>query len=231
MSKSVTSSRFGHIGQTPVILTANGGFILREGNKRWSRLKDQEHPKVVQIKHASFIRRFGKLAERLPSALRRCISQLRVDGQLVALSRTIQREGFARGECKFGVATVSSLQAHRDRLKRQDAIFDLGRHTYSGGPGYSWTCDYRIERLNDDGTLWDILATDEETGEYKSMGSHSLEAAQEYFDGVEFDISRTEWEAMGATFPIDPEDDTCAICHQLMSERIDARGYHCCAET
>jgi hypothetical protein len=122
------------------------------------------------------------------------------------------------------------MQAHRDRLKRQEAIFDLGRHTYSGAPGFSWTCDYRIERLNDDGTLWDILATDEETGEYQSMGSHSLEAAQEYFDSVSFDISRDKWEAMGAIFPQDPEASLCAICHQLFSETCSTRGRHECIE-
>ena len=218
MSKSVTSIRFGHIGATPVILTRDGGFILRAGNKRWTRLKDQEHPKVVQIKHASFIRRFGEAAERLPIALRQSISHLRVGGRVVALSRTIQRGGFAGGEGKQGVATVLSLQAHRDRLKRQEAIFDLGRHTYSGAPGFSWTCDYRIERLNDDGTLWDILATDEETGEYQSMGSHSLEAAQEYFESVCFDVSRERWEAMGATFPVE-EDDYQELEEELNDEQ------------
>jgi hypothetical protein len=63
-------------------------------------------------------------------------------------------------------------------------------------------------RLNDDGTLWDLLGTDEETGEFQSMGSHSLEAAQDYFDSVGFSISQEEWEAMGAQFRnIDINDD------------------------
>jgi hypothetical protein len=161
---------------------------------------------VVQIKHSSFIRRFGASAEQLPISLRQSISQLRVDGQLVALSRTVRREGFLEGEGQLGTAAVIALQAHKDRIERLKCTFNLGRHTYSGGPGSSWTCDYRIERLNDDGTLWDLLGTDEETGEFQSMGSHSLEAAQEYFDGVGFSISQEEWEAMGANFPVDATD-------------------------
>jgi hypothetical protein len=187
-------------------LTSDGGFILSGKNKRWLRLRDEDRPKVVQIKHSRFIRRFGEIAERVPSALRRSVSQLRVDGQLVALSRTMNPDGFLKAEGVLGAARVISLQAHRDQLKRKDAIFDLGRHTYSGAPGFSWTCDYRVERLNEEGTLWDILATDEETGEYQSMGSHSLEAAQEYFDSVYFEVSREKWEAMGATFSIEEED-------------------------
>ena len=206
MSNSVWTIAFGHIGEAPVILTCDGGFILRAGNKRWSRLRDQDRSKVVQIRHSTFIRRFGRVAERLPIALRQSISHLRVDGQLVALSRTIHREGFVGGEGKLGTAPVISMQAHRDRIERLKSTFNLGRHTYSGAPGFSWTCDYRIERLNDDGTLWDILATDEETGEYQSMGSHSLEAAQEYFDSVYFDISRDQWEAMGANFPVEEDE-------------------------
>jgi len=207
MSEFVTSIRFGHIGEVPVILTSDRGFILRAGNKRWSRLRDQDRSKVVQIRHSTFIRRFGQVAERLPIALRHSISQLRVDGQLVALSRTIQREGFVGGKGGLGAAPVISMQDHRDRIERLKSIFNLGRHTYSGAPGFSWTCDYRIERLNGDGTLWDILVTDEETGEYQSMGTHSLDAAQEYFESVYFDISRDQWNAMGATFPVE-EDET-----------------------
>jgi hypothetical protein len=206
MSKSVQTITFGHIGEDPVILTEDEGFILRGGNMRWSSLSDQEYPKIFKIKHHSFIRRFGSQAERLPIALSHSISQLRVDGKLVALIRTAQSDCFLEADGKPRVATVFSLQDYRDRIEREDGIFDLGSHTYSGGPGSSWSCYYRIERLNDDGTLWDILATDEETGEYQSWGSHSLEAAQEYFDGVGFHISQDQWEAMGATFPVEEDD-------------------------
>jgi hypothetical protein len=206
MSKSVTSIRFGHIGEAPVILSRDEGFILRGASKRWLRLKAQDYPKVVHIKHSSFIRRFGEVAERLPFALRSSIRQLRIDGQLVALSRTARKDGFLRGEGQKSIAAVISLQAHKNHIKRLESTFDLGSHMYSGGPGCSWRCDYRIERLNDDGTLWDILATDEETGEYQSMGSHYLEAAQEYFEGVGFDISRDRWEAMGATFSVEEDE-------------------------
>lgn len=222
--------QFGHLGSNPVIITPDEAYVHRDGHKRWSQLKDAERSKITHLKPASFIRRYGCAAEALPTSLRGYIKPLRVNGHLVGFTRTAQTGIFAGGQGKAVKAQVASLQVRRAHLARQEAIFDLGRHTYSGGPGFSWTCDYRIERLNEEGTLWDIMATDEETGEYQSMGSHSLDAAQEYFEGVGFDISRSEWEAMGATFPIDPEDDTCAICHRSMSEWIDERGYHCCEE-
>ena len=230
MAKSVTSIRFGEIGNAPVVWTTGSAYILRAGHKRWTRLKDAERGKIIHLKPAIFIRRYGWAAEALPTPLRGYIKPLRVSEQLVGFTRTTQTGTFGSGQGTAARASVASLQARRAHLERLSGIFDLGSHTYSGGPGFSWRCSYRIERLNPAGTLWDLLATDEETGEYQSMGAHSLEAAQEYFDGVGFDISRSDWEAMGATFPIDPEDETCAICHRSMSEWIDERGCHCCAE-
>ena len=60
------------------------------------------------------------------------------------------------------------------------------------------------------------------------MGQHTLEEAQEYFDGVHFSITKEEWENMGAKFPPEPEDDTCAICNKSMSVYSDRLGYHKC---
>jgi hypothetical protein len=93
------------------------------------------------------------------------------------------------------------FQVKKAQKERENGIFHLGRHTYSVGPGYSWSCEYKIERLNPEGTLWEIYATDEETDEYQSMGGHSLAEAQEYFNGVQFYISQEDWLAMGASFP------------------------------
>jgi hypothetical protein len=97
--------------------------------------------------------------------------------------------------------------------------------------------------LDDDGQEWDVLSTTEESDGYESMGTHSLEAAQEYFDGVGFHISRESWEAMGARFPVEaqedeaaeddtfeesfPVEDECALCREPLS-KVDSRGYHDC---
>jgi hypothetical protein len=43
-----------------------------------------------------------------------------------------------------------------------------------------------------------------DTGEFQSMGSHSIDAAQEYFDSVGFSISMKRWEKMGASFASEP---------------------------
>jgi hypothetical protein len=74
------------------------------------------------------------------------------------------------------------------------------------------------------------------------MGTHSLEAAQEYFDSVGFEISRDAWEKMGAKFPIQkpeyedeeaPDDqhnqnqDECELCGESLS-KLDTSGYHEC---
>jgi hypothetical protein len=207
MSEFVTSIRFGQIGNAPVVLAPDCAYILRQGHLRWSALKTHERGTVTYLQPYSFIRRHARAAERLPSAFKGCIKPIKVDGQLVGFTRTIGTGTYRNGQGNAASASIVSLRARREELERQEATFNLGSHTYSGAPGLSWTCDYRIERLNDDGTLWDILATDEETGEYQSMGSHSLEAAQEYFDSVYFEISRDQWEAMGATFHIEEDED------------------------
>ena len=112
--------------------------------------------------------------------------------------------GGATGTASKGA--LIDIEPHRRRRVRQNGTFHLGRHTYAAGPGYSWSCEYKIERLNPEGTLWEIYATDEETDEYQSMGAHSLAEAREYFDGVQFYISQKDWLAMGATFP-QPSDE------------------------
>ena len=154
---------------------------------------------MVLIKPTTFIRRYGDHLGSVPKAIKGSVTPLLVDGQLVALCSSKPAVGSLDREVT--TETVIPIQPHLDRLAQRLATFNLGRHTYSGGPGSCWSCEYKIDRLNAEGTLWDILATDEETGEFQSMGSHTLDTAQEYFDGVGFAISRDEWEAMGATFP------------------------------
>jgi hypothetical protein len=196
MAKSL---QFGHLGLDPVIITPDEAYALRDARKRWSKLDDADRPTVVLIKPMTFARRYGDHLGSVPKAIKGALKPLLVDGQLVALCRSKPAAGSL--EHREQSETVIPIQPYLARLAQTQATFNLGRHTYSGGPGSCWSCEYRIERLNPEGSLWDILATDEETGEFQSMGNHSLEAAQDYFDGVGFSISQEEWAAMGATFP------------------------------
>ena len=199
--------QFGHLGSNPIIITPDEAYVLRDGRKRWSKLEPVDRPKVVFIKPTTFARRYGDRLGCLPKALKANVTPLLVDGQPVNLCRSKPHAGPVDRLPVSSSGEITPIQPYLERLARRQATFNLGRHTYSGGPGFSWSCEYRIERLNPEGTLWDVLATDEETGEFQSMGSHSLDAAQEYFDSVGFSISQEEWEAMGATFPAAPMDD------------------------
>ena len=196
--------QFGHIGSNPVIVTPDEGYVLRDGRKRWSKLDVVDRRKVVHIKPMTFARRYGDSLRCLPKALKAYVTPLLVDGQPVNLCRSKAPVRSLFHEAETALGEVTHIQPYLDRLARRQATFNLGRHTYSPGPGYSWSCEYKIERLNRNGTLWDILATDEDTGEFQSMGSHSIDAAQEYFDSVGFSISMKRWEKMGASFASEP---------------------------
>jgi hypothetical protein len=164
---------------------------------------------VVYIKPSTFSRRYGELAERLPARIKAAAPA----PQLSEAQRhptgfhrpASDVRGDKRARRDFKGALID-IEPHRRRRVSQKGTFHLGRHTYAAGPGYSWSCEYKIERLNPEGTLWEIYATDEETDEYQSMGAHSLAEAREYFDGVQFYISQKDWLAMGATFP-QPSDE------------------------
>ena len=202
--------RFGEIGKQPVILLAGACYIFRDGNKRWSRLREPERALVVYIKQATFSRRYGWQAERLPAWVKAAAPALRLSNapeRAISLKTSDSHQGAAKTARDTSKGALIQLEPHRRRRERQQGTFHLGRHTYSAGPGYSWSCEYKIERLNPEGTLWEIYATDEETDEYQSMGKHGLAEAQEYFNGVQFYISQEDWLAMGATFTRDIEDD------------------------
>ena len=199
--------QFGHLGSNPIIITPDEAYVLRDGRKRWSKLEPVDRPKVVFIKPTTFARRYGGSLGCVPKALKATVTPLLVDGQPVSLCRSNPPVLSLDHQPASVVGHVTSIQPYLERLARKRATFNLGRHTYSGGPGFSWSCEYRIERLNSDGTLWDIQATDEDSGEFQSMGRHSLEDAQEYFNSVGFNISQEEWEVMGATFPTPIVDD------------------------
>ena len=219
MSKSIQRISFGQIDNCPVVVGAGKTYIFNATIKRWRKLPERRKPDVIPVKQVTFLRRFGALFDRLPRALRSLAPPLRIAtdrGRTVAFCRSGSTGFFESSEQEAGggiktlvaAAMVTQIEPFLAKRRRQEGTFDLGRHQYSGGPGFSWSCEYRIVRLDDDGQLWDVLSTSEESDGYESMGAHSLEAAQEYFDSVGFRISRESWEAMGAKLPIEePEDE------------------------
>jgi hypothetical protein len=201
MSRSVRKIAFGHIGNDAVIDTDTDAFIRAHGTRRWLKLPLSERQKIVRVRTRTFILRYEDLLDHLPRQLSGLIRPLRINGRLVSLCWRTSRTNNAG-------SSIVPFAPYLEKVKSRARTFHLGPHTYSAGPGYGWSCEYRIERLNNEGTSWDLCATDEETGEYQSMGTHSLEEAQDYFNGVSFSISREQWEAMGATF-LDEYDQEC----------------------
>jgi len=203
MSKAVRKIAFGHIGDDAIIETDADAFIRSYGARRWLKLPHAERSKIVRVRTSTFIRRYEGLLDHFPRQLAGLIRPLRINGRLVSLCWRTSRATDAR-------SVVVPFAPYLEKIKSRARTFHLGSHTYSAGPGYCWSCEYRIERLDAGGTSWDICATDEETGEYQSMGAHSLAEAQEYFNSVSFPISHEDWEAMGATFPDVYDEDACA---------------------
>ena len=249
MSKSIQRIRFGQLGPNPVVMGGDKLYIYLATTKRWQSLPERRKQEVIPIKQATFLRRFGTVVDNLPRGLRRIAPPLRIasdPSQTVAFCRSGSNGFFEttkQGDSALTTtASVTRIEPFLERRRREEDTFELGWHHYSGGPGFSWTCEYRIVRLDHDGQAWDILSTSEESDFYESMGTHSLEAAQEYFDSVGFGISRDTWEAMGAKFPIEEqeqeekgeldeepsyEEEECALCQEPLC-KVDSQGYHSC---
>ena len=77
-------------------------------------------------------------------------------------------------------------------------VFYLGGHSYSVGPGYSWTTEYWVKRV-ERGKKWEIYSTyPEETGRQRLFfGLYTPEDVKEYFDSVGFEIRDQDWWDMG----------------------------------
>lgn len=190
MSKTI---KFGQIGNSPVVIADGYAHIW---NKGWRKLPDGRLREIIPLRTRTYLKRFGRLVSDLPDALKRVAPAL----QIVGDANTV---GFCRSGSRCEViqqskAKVTHIEPFLEKRRREQCAYDLGRHHYSSGPGFSWTCEYRIIRLDDEGEVWDLQATSEDSDGYESMGTHSLEAAQEYFDSVGFSVSTERWEAMGA---------------------------------
>ena len=84
-------------------------------------------------------------------------------------------------------------------------VFYLCSHTYSAGPGCSWSTRYWVKKLRY-GKHFEIYCTTEETGARRVYyDTVTAEGAMEYFDGVGFEISDVVAYQCGLLIPI-PED-------------------------
>ena len=230
MSNSVTKISFGQIGNCPVVTGAGSSYILNLQTKRWKTLPECQKPDVIPIKPTTFLRRFGAVTDQLPPELRNLAPSLRLttaEGKTVGFCRTTSSGYFEDGEGAGVSAQVIAFHPRFAKREREKVTFYLGRHHYSGGPGFSWSCEYQIVRLDNDGQLWDVQSSHEESDGFESMGTHSLEAAQEYFDSVGFQISSESWEAMGVKVSKEQEDE-CIICRRSLSVYVVRRGFHRC---
>tara|TARA_A100001037_G_scaffold271935_2_gene267750 strand:- start:1199 stop:1702 length:504 start_codon:yes stop_codon:yes gene_type:complete len=77
-------------------------------------------------------------------------------------------------------------------------VFYLGPHHYAAGPGFSWSTEYWVKRV-ERGKKWEIYCTHPQ-----ESGSQRLffrlcdpEEVREYFESVEFEISDEEWWEIG----------------------------------
>ena len=77
-------------------------------------------------------------------------------------------------------------------------MFYLGPHHYAAGPGFSWSTEYWVKRV-ERGKKWEIYCTHPQ-----ESGSQRLffrlcdpEEVREYFESVEFEISDEEWWEIG----------------------------------
>ena len=81
-------------------------------------------------------------------------------------------------------------------------VFYLGDHTYSAGPGCSWSTRYWIKKLRD-GKHFEIYCTTEETGARRVyFDTVTAEGAMEHFDGVGFEVGDATAYAIGLRVPI-----------------------------
>jgi len=77
-------------------------------------------------------------------------------------------------------------------------VFYLGSHHYAAGPGFSWSTEYWVKRV-ERGKRWEIHCTHpEESGRQRLFfGLYDPEEVREYFESVVFEICDEEWWVMG----------------------------------
>jgi hypothetical protein len=227
MSIKIEKMVFADLRGTPVLFSEHLSFALRERDRRWVPIANDVAGEAYVLEEAAFFARFGTDLPPLPVVMREFDHRLwhvTEDGELLLAAFRRRR---MRGALQSGIHPSTAAQVVRisksgtearpatadghvqmdahERLP-EEAEFYLGGHHYSAGPGCGWTTEYMIRRL-DDGDTWELFVTEEEppgseqrefaAPEFVSMGQFTTDAIKEYFEGVRFEISETEWDAMG----------------------------------
>ena len=76
----------------------------------------------------------------------------------------------------------------------------MGYHTYAGGPGCCWSCNYWIKKIKK-GTAWELYLSSESALSYKYRlynGTYSAEHLRDYFESVDFELEEDHWREIGA---------------------------------
>jgi hypothetical protein len=101
-------------------------------------------------------------------------------------------------------ATIISITTHRRYEKGskrgRQRVFTMGYHTYSGGPGCCWSCNYWIKKIKK-GTAWELYLSSESALSYKYRlynGTYSAEHLRDYFESVDFELDENHWREIGA---------------------------------
>ncbi len=101
-------------------------------------------------------------------------------------------------------ATIISITTHRRYEKGskrgRQRVFTMGYHTYSGGPGCCWSCNYWIKKI-EKGTAWELYLSSESALSYKDRlynGTYSAEHLRDYFESVDFELEEDHWREIGA---------------------------------
>ena len=106
--------------------------------------------------------------------------------------------GFFMSAVIHKLSKYRSSPDHKKRISRpRKRLYYIGKHTYSGMPGSSWTTEYWIKRLGV-GHQWELYCTAEGYGRQKVLyGTFNRVELMEYFDSVQFDVDATFFEVIG----------------------------------
>ena len=100
---------------------------------------------------------------------------------------------------------VTSINSHPDflsgpALRTRKRVFDLGRHSYSGAPGLSWTTNYWIKRLGK-GEYWELYGSIEPAlSRREYAGTFTPDELRQYFEEVGFHMDDQDWREDGLGF-------------------------------
>ena len=100
-------------------------------------------------------------------------------------------------------ATIIDISTHNKYLKGskrgRQRVFNLGYHTYSGGPGCCWNANYWVKRVRR-GEQWELYISSETALSYRYRlynGTYSAMNLRDYFESVGFELEEDHWRELG----------------------------------